>query len=135
LEITLSLMLNMVRPGERVGFQKVIDRFFSETGLAFSHQKVVKPPDKAAFHRARKKIPVEVCQILFAAAVASAPSLARQQEKRTGNGCRGYARDGAKKNLPDREELRDFFAAPRPAHCPQRVTGGLLDVLAQLPRN
>ena len=45
LEITLALMLNMVRPGERVGYQKVIDRFFSETGLAFSHQKVVKPPD------------------------------------------------------------------------------------------
>ena len=135
LEITLALMLNMVRPGERVGYQKVIDRFFSETGLAFSHQKVVKPPDQAAFHRASKKIPVAVCQILFAAAVASGPSLARQHEKRTGNGCRGYARDGTKKNLPDREELRDFFAAPRHAHFPQMVTGVLFDVLAKLPRN
>jgi hypothetical protein len=61
LEITLALMLNMVRPGERVGYQKVIDRFFSETGLAFSQDNVVKPPDKAAFHRARQKIPVKVC--------------------------------------------------------------------------
>jgi len=68
-------MLNMVRPGERVGYQKVIDRFFSETGLAFTNQKVVKPPDKAAFNRARQKIPLEVCQILFAEAVAYAQSL------------------------------------------------------------
>jgi len=130
LEITLALMLNMVRPGERVGYQKVIDRFFSETSLAFSHQKVVKPPDKAAFHRARKKIPVEVCQILFAEAVADAQSLARQHEKLTWNGFRVYAIDGTKKNLPDSEELRDFFEAPNHAHVPQMITGVLFDVLA-----
>ena len=123
-------MLNMVRPGERVGYQKVIDRFFSETSLAFSHQKVVKPPDKAAFHRARKKIPVEVCQILFAEAVADAQSLARQHEKLTWNGFRVYAIDGTKKNLPDSEELRDFFEAPNHAHVPQMITGVLFDVLA-----
>ena len=35
LEITLALMLNMVRPGERLGYQKVIDRFFSGTGILF----------------------------------------------------------------------------------------------------
>jgi hypothetical protein len=112
LEITLALMLNMVRPGERVGYQKVIDRFFSETGLAFFPQKVAKPPDKAAFHRARKKIPVEVCQLLFAEAVAYAQSLARQHEKLTWNGFRVYAIDGTKKNLPDSEELRDFLKPP-----------------------
>lgn len=135
LEITLALMLNMVRPGERVGYQKVIDRFFSETGLAFSHQKVVKPPDKAAFNRARKKIPVEVCQILFAEAVAYAQSLTRQHEKLTWNGFRVYAIDGTKKNLPDSEELRDFFEASRHAHFPQMITGVLFDVLAKLPLN
>lgn len=135
LEITLALMLNMVRPGERVGYQKVIDRFFSETGLAFSHQKVVKPPDKAAFHRARKKIPVEVCQILFAEAVAYAQSLARQHEKLTWNGFRVYAIDGTKKNLPHSEELLDFFEAPRHAHFPQMITGVLFDVLAKVPLN
>jgi len=47
LEITLALMLNMVRPGERVGYQKVIDRFFSDTGLAFAEAEIAKPPDKA----------------------------------------------------------------------------------------
>ena len=47
LEITLALMLNMVRPGERLGYQKVIDRFFSETGLAFSQaQGSSNPPIK-----------------------------------------------------------------------------------------
>jgi hypothetical protein len=135
LEITLALMLNMVRPGERVGYQKVIDRFFSETGLAFFPQKVAKPPDKAAFHRARKKIPVEVCQLLFAEAVAYAQSLARQHEKLTWNGFRVYAIDGTKKNLPDSEELRDFFEAPHHAHFPQMITGVLFDVLAKLPLN
>jgi hypothetical protein len=36
LEVTLALLLNMVRPGERLGYQKIIDRFFSDTGLAFA---------------------------------------------------------------------------------------------------
>ena len=49
-EITLALMLNLVRPGERVGYQKVIDRFFSETGLACSHDLAVKPPDLSLIH-------------------------------------------------------------------------------------
>jgi hypothetical protein len=135
LEITLALMLNMVRPGERVGYQKVIDRFFSDTGLAFPDQEICKPPDKAAFHRARKKIPVEVCQILFAEAVAYAQSLARQQDQLTWNGFRVYAIDGTKKNLPASDELSDFFEAPRHAHFPQMITGVLFDVLAKLPLN
>jgi len=135
LEITLALMLNMVRLGERVGYQKVIDRFFSETGLAFYHQKVVNPPDKAAFYRARKKIPVEVCQILFAEAVAYAQALARQHEKLTWKSFRLYAIDSTKKNLPDSEELRDFFEGPHHAHFPQMITGVLFDVLAKLPLN
>jgi hypothetical protein len=135
LEITLALLLNMVRPGERVGYQKVIDRFFSDTGLAFPHQKVVKPPDKAAFNRARKKVPVKVCQILFAEAVQYAQSLARQHEKLTWNGFRVYALDGTKKNLPASDELSDFFDAPHHAHFPQMITGVLFDVLAKVPLN
>jgi hypothetical protein len=135
LEITLALMLNMVRPGERVGYQKVIDRFFSETDLAFSHDNVVKPPDKAAFHRARQKIPVKVCQIMFAEASTYAQALARQQEKLTWNGFRVYAIDGTKKNLPASDELCDFFEAPHHAHFPQMAIGVLFDVLAKLPLN
>lgn len=134
-EITLALMLNLVRPGERVGYQKVIDRFFSDTGLAFPDQEVVKPPDKAAFHRARKKIPVKVCQIMFAEAVDYAQSLARQQEKLTWNGFRVYAIDGTKKNLPDSDELAEYFDVPHRAHFPQMITGVLFDVLAKLPVN
>ena len=128
LEITLAMLLNMVRPGERVGYQKVIDRFFSETGLAFSPDQVIKPDDKAAFHRARQKIPVKVCQILFAEALAYAQSLARQQAKLTWIGFRVYAIDGTKKNLPDSDELRDFFDGPHHAHFPQMITGVLFDV-------
>jgi hypothetical protein len=135
LELTLALMLNMVRPGARVGYQKVIDRFFSETGLAFPDQEIVKPPDKAAFNRARKKIPVKVCQLLFAEAVEYAQSLARQQEKFTWNGFRVYAIDGTKKNLPYSDELLEYFDAPSHAHFPQMITGVLFDVLAKLPVN
>jgi hypothetical protein len=135
LEITLALLLNMVRPGERVGYQKVIDRFFSDTGLAFTNQKAAKPPDKAAFNRARKKVPVKVCQIMFAEASTYAQALARQQETLTWNGFRVYAIDGTKKNLPASDELSDFFEAPHNAHFPQLITGVLFDVLAKLPVN
>lgn len=135
LEITLALMLNMVRPGERLGYQKVIDRFFSGTGLAFAEAEIVKPPDKAAFQRARKKVPPEVLQIIFAKACESAQALARQHAKLTWNGFRVCAIDGTKKNLPYSEELLDFFEAPRHAHFPQMITGVLFDVLAKLPLN
>ncbi|MBW2135869.1 MAG: hypothetical protein JRG72_11705, partial [Deltaproteobacteria bacterium] len=59
-----ALIINLVRSGERRGYQKVIDGCFAETGLAFADPEGVKPPDKAAFNRARKKIPVEVFQML-----------------------------------------------------------------------
>ena len=135
LEVTLALLLNMVRPGERVGYQKVIDRFFSDTGLAFAQAQVSKPPDKAAFNRARKKIPPEVCQILFARASEYAQSLAREHAKLTWNGFRVYAIDATKKNLPRSGELLDFFEAPHQAYFPQMITGVLFDVLAKLPLN
>lgn len=135
LEITLALVLNMVRPGERLGYQKVIDRFFSDTGLAFTQEEVIKPPDKAAFNRARKKLPVEVFQILFAQATEYAQTLARQHSKLTWNGFRVYAIDGTKKNLPHSEELLEFFEAPSHAHFPQMITGVLFDVLAKVPLN
>jgi len=135
LETTLALMLNLVRPGERVGYQKVIDRFFSDTGLAFPGQEIIKPPDKAAFQRARKKIPVEVFQLLFAAATDCAQSLARQRTRLTWNGFRVLAIDGTKKNLPDSPELREYFGAPHQAHFPQMITGVLFDVLAKIPLN
>ena len=135
LEITLALLLNMVRPGERVGYQKVIDRFFSETGLAFSAERYVKPPDKAAFQRARQKIPVKVCQLLFTEAVDYAQSLAAQHDHLTWNGFRVYAIDGTKQTLPASDELSDFFEAPQNAHFPQMAIGVLFDVLAKLPLN
>ena len=125
----------MVRPGELVGYQKVIDRFFSDTGLAFLEQEIIKPPDKAAFQRARKKIPVEVFQTLFAKTTDSAQSLARQHSKLNWNGFRVLAIDGTKKNLPDSEELRGIFDAPEGAHFPQMITGVLFDVLARIPLN
>jgi hypothetical protein len=135
LEITLALMLNMVRPGERLGYQKVIDRFFSDTGLAYAEKEIAKPPDKAAFQRARKKIPAEILQFIFAKAGEYAQSLARQHAKLTWNGFRVCAIDGTKKNLPHSEELMDFFEAPHHAHFPQMITGVLFDVLAKLPLN
>jgi len=135
LETTLALVLNMVRPGERLGYQKVIDRFFSDTGLAFPGQEISKPPDKAAFQRARKKIPVEVFQLLFAAATDRAQALARQHAKLTWKGFRVLAIDGTKKNLPASPELQDYFDVPPQAHFPQMLTGVLFDVLAKIPLN
>src|SRR5665648_708115 len=120
---------------ERLGYQKIIDRFFSDTGLALTQEEVIKPPDNAAFNRARKKLPVEVFQILFAQATEYAQTLARQHSKLTWNGFRVYAIDGTKKNLPHSEELLDFFEAPHHAYFPQMITGVLFDVLAKVPLN
>jgi hypothetical protein len=125
----------MVRPGERLGYQKVIDRFFSDTGLAFTQEEVINPPDKAAFNRAREKFPVEVFQTLFAQPTEYAQTLAGQHSKLTWNGFRVYAIDGTKKNLPHGEELLDFFETPSHAHFPQRITGVLFGVLAKVPLN
>lgn len=88
-----------------------------------------------AFQRARKKVPPEVLQIIFAKACESAQSLARQHAKLTWNGFRVCAIDATKKNLPHSEELLDFFEAPRRAHFPQMITGVLFDVMAKLPLN
>ncbi|WP_169701572.1 hypothetical protein [Desulfobulbus propionicus] len=74
LAITLALLLNMVRPGKRFGYQEIINRFFSDTGLA--QEKGLTPPDKAAFLRARKKVPFDVFSGLFKQAVEEATSLA-----------------------------------------------------------
>jgi hypothetical protein len=135
LEVTLALLLNMVRPGERLSYQKIIDRFFSDTGLAFPQADVSKPPDKAAFNRARKKTPPAVCQILFARASEYAQSLAREHAKLTWKGFRVYAIDTTKKSLPRSDELLDFFEAPQHAYFPQMITGVLFDVLAKPPLN
>lgn len=135
LEITIALLLNMVRPGQRVGYQKIIDRFFSETGMAFPDQEIIKPPDKSAFNRARNKVPVSVIQILFAESVDYGQTLVKKHGKLSWNGYRVYAIDGTKKNLPDSEELREYFGAPHGANFPQLITGALFDVLAKLPVN
>lgn len=76
LPITLALIINMVRPGKRFGYQEVINRFFSDTGLA--HDQGVVPPGKAAFFRARKKVPLDVMSELFRGAVNKANELATQ---------------------------------------------------------
>jgi len=118
-----------------VGYQKVIDRFFSDTNLAFPGREIIKPPDKAAFHRARKKIPVQVFQLLFAQATDYAQALAGQHSKLTWNGFRVVAMDATKKNLPHSEELQGIFEAPQGAHFPQMITGVLFDVPAKIPLN
>ncbi|WP_332307525.1 hypothetical protein [Desulfogranum mediterraneum] len=70
----MALLVNMVRPGKRFGYQEVINSFFSDTGLA--HGQGVSPPDKAAFFRARKKLPLEIVSELFEKAVDQAVVMA-----------------------------------------------------------
>ncbi len=43
--------------------------------------------------------------------------------------------DGTKKNLPDSEELREYFDAPHRANFPRMITGVMFDVPAKLPVN
>lgn len=133
LPITLALLINMVRPGKRFGYQEVINRFFSDTGLA--HEKGVSPPDKAAFWRARKKAPFDVFSGLFKNAVEKANSLASSCGGARWNGFRLVAIDGTKKNVPHSEELAQEFGVPQGAHYPQLLSCALFDVLLKIPLN
>ena len=58
LPIVIALIINMVRPGKRFGYQEVINRFYSDTGLALEQIADRRPPDKGAFCRARQKLPL-----------------------------------------------------------------------------
>ncbi len=133
LAITLALLINMVRPGKRFGYQEVINRFFSDTGLA--HEKGLSPPDKAAFFRARKKVPFDVFRGLFKNAVEKANSLASSCGGARWNDFRLVAIDGTKKNVPHSEELAQTFGVPHGAHYPQLLSCALFDVLLKIPLN
>ena len=123
----------MVRPGKRFGYQEVINRFFSDTGLA--HEKGLTPPDKAAFLRARKKVPFDVFSGLFKKAVEQATSLASSYAGTKWKGFRLVAIDGTKKNLPYSDELAQEFGVPHGAHYPQLLSCALFDVLLKIPLN
>jgi len=98
LPLVLAILLNMVRPGKRVGYQNVIDRFFSDT--VFAHQKTsIQPPDKSAFIKARKKQPIEALMEIFKNAVSQASSMASEREETTWEGFRVVAIDGTKKTF------------------------------------
>ena len=133
LAITLALLINMVRPGKRFGYQEVINRFFSDTGLA--HEKGLSPPDKAAFLRARKKVPLDVFSGLFKNAVEQAHNLASSCGSARWNGFRLVAIDGTKKNVPYSKELAQTFGVPHGAHYPQLLSCALFDVLLKIPLN
>jgi Transposase DDE domain len=135
LPVVLALLINMVRPGKRVGYQCVINRFFSDTGALANKDSSVKPPDQAAFHRARKKLPLDVIQGLFEKAVCMATSLAGRFASLTWKGHRVLAIDGTRKNMPYSPELGDFFGIPSGACCPQMLVCTLYDVLAKIPLN
>jgi hypothetical protein len=133
LAITLALIINMVRPGKRFGYQEVINRFFSDTGLA--HEKGVAPPDKSAFLRARRKLPFDVFAALFKESVEKATSLAATFSGATWKGFRLLAIDGTKKNMPYSEELAESYDIPHGAHYPQLLSCALFDVLLKIPLN
>jgi len=123
----------MVRPGKRFGYQEVIDRFYSDTDLAHQEGSDEKPPDKAAFCRARQKLPLDVFRELFGKAVSKAEEMAAQIVETTWQGFRILAIDGTKKNMPYSEQLEAFFGIPSGASFPQMLTCALYDVLVKIP--
>jgi hypothetical protein len=133
LPIVLSLIINMIRPGKRFGYQEVLNRFYSDTGLAHQEGSDQKPPDKAAFCRARQKLPLDVFQELFSSAVTKAEELAAQLGETTWHGFRVLAIDGTKKIMPYSEQLEAFFGIPSGSSFPQMLTCALYDVLAKIP--
>jgi hypothetical protein len=132
LPVVLALLINMVRPGKRVGYQAVIDRFFHDIG-PIDGKNAAKPPDQAAFQRARKKLPLDVIRSLFEKAVSMATELACRFSSLTWKGHRVLAIDGTRKNTPKSSDLADFFGIPSGASRPQMLVCTLYDVLAKIP--
>ena len=133
----MALMLNLVRPGERDGYQEVINRFYSDSGLAHEGGagEASKPPDQAGFQRARKKIPRELFLEVFANAVEEAQQRAQSLGQCLWNGLRVKAVDGTRMNLPWSAELEKAFGIPEGAHYPQMMVCPLYDVLAKIPED
>lgn len=131
--MVLALIVNMVRPGKRVGYQAVINRFFHDTVSAKGASPSTRPPDQAAFHRARKKIPLDVIKGLFEKAVSMATVLAGRFGSLAWKGHRVLAIDGTRKNTPRSSELSDSFGIPSGACRPQMLVCTLYDVLAKIP--
>jgi hypothetical protein len=133
LPVVLSLIINMIRPGKRFGYQEVLNRFYSDTGLAHQEGSDQRPPDKAAFCRARQKLPLDLFRELFANAVTKARQMADQLGETTWHGFRVLAIDGTKKIMPYSEQLEAFFGIPSGSYFPQMLTCALYDVLAKIP--
>ena len=124
----------MVRPGKRVGYQDVIDRFFSALASRDPKAPLLRPPEAGAFCRARQKIPLEVFHCLFERATEQvAQRCASASEPARWHGLRVHAIDGTKMTLPSSDALADFFGVPVGAHFPQALVCTLYDVLARCP--
>jgi hypothetical protein len=135
LPIVIALIINMVRPGKRFGYQEVINRFYSDTGLAHEEGSDKSPPDKAAFCRARQKLPLDLFRELFVEAISKAQEMAARIEDTTWRGFRVLAIDGTRKLMPYSEQLEAFFGIPSGASFPQMLTCVLYDVLVKIPLN
>lgn len=133
LPIVIALIINMVRPGKRFGYQEVINRFYSDTGLAHQEGFDGSPPDKAAFCRARQKLPLGVFRELFSKAVSKAEEMAAQIGETAWHGFRVLAIDGTKKIMPYSEQLEAFFGIPSGSSFPQMLACALYDVLLKIP--
>jgi hypothetical protein len=113
----------------------VHSRFYSDTGLAHEERSDVRPPDKAAFCRARQKLPLDLFSGLFSEAVSKAQEMAARIGETTWCGFRVLAVDGTKKVMPYSEQLEAFFGIPSGASFPQMLACALYDVLAKIPLN
>ena len=123
----------MVRPGKRFGYQAVVDRYYSDTGLVEAGTERSTPPTAGAFTRSRQKIPLELFQGLFDQAVEQVTAHAEQFGETRWNGFRVFAIDGTKKNLPNSPALVEYFGVPEGAHFPQLLVCALYDVMAKIP--
>jgi hypothetical protein len=133
LPVVLALLINMVRPGKRVGYQAILTRFFAD---AASHEVELpgsRPPDKAAFQRARHKVDPGLMREIFSNAVDFACGLSSRFESLKWNGFRTLAIDGTWKNMPLSPELTEFFGIPEGASRPQMLACTLFDVGAKIP--
>ncbi len=111
----------MVRPGKRFGYQAVVDRYYSDTGLVEAGTEHSTPPTAGASTRSRQKIPLDLCQGLFDQAVEQVTAQAEQLGENRWNGFRAF--------LAASRYLDRLFTAQSPEEC-ERLPSRCVDEIA-----
>ena len=127
----LSLLLYLVRHGDRRGYERMLEAFWDEAQTFGLPLPTERPVSKQAFSQARKKLPADLVRELLHTA---SDSFDREHGSDfLWHGRRLLAVDGARHKVQASEELKRTFGGPAGAHYPFVHMSTLVDVLSKVP--